>query len=121
MTDIYQKTALTGGRFQDSRGLPLALGYLVFELSHDSNVSVFGSPTGEQVVAGRDTKMYLNMNGSLNPGYSIWANSILAPSGSFYKVRAFNSSGLEVWSSPQIFQFTYAPTLDLGAVQPGTP
>jgi hypothetical protein len=121
MTDIYQKTALTGGRFQDSQGNPLSLGYLVFKLSHDSNVAVFGSPTGEQVVAGRNTKMYLNMNGSLNSGYSIWANNILAPSGSFYGVRAFNSSGLEVWSSPQIFQLTYAPTLDIGSVQPVTP
>jgi hypothetical protein len=118
MTNVYKKALLTGGQFQDASGNALSLGYLVFKLSSDSNVAVLGGPTGLQIVSGSTVKIFLDTNGNIQSGQSIWTNDILSPSGSFYQVRAFNSSGLEVWTAPQYFTLLYQPSINLGTYQP---
>jgi hypothetical protein len=115
------KAILTGGKFQDSAGNPLSLGYLLFTLNHDGDATLLGAPTGSQVIAGVRVKFPLDMNGSVTSNSGIWTNDVLQPTGSFYTVTAFNSSGLEVWASPQIFMFTYAPNIDLGTQIPILP
>jgi hypothetical protein len=117
----FTKAILNGGNFQDSAGNPLSSGYLVFTLNHDSNVSVLGAPHGSQVISGVSIKFYLDVNGSLAANKGLWTNDLLTPTGSYYTVRAFDRTGIEVWASPQIFTFVYSTTLDLGSIQPTTP
>ncbi len=120
MASIFQKSILTGGAFQSLNGTALSLGYLVFTLSHDSNISVLGSPTGQQVVSGSSVKIFLDMNGNVQ-NQSIWANSVLTPAGSFYLVRLFNSNGLAVWATPQNWTLPYQATINLGSISPSLP
>jgi hypothetical protein len=117
----FSKAVLTGGKFQDNAGNPLSLGYITFTLNHDENVSLLGAPSGSQVASGITTTFYLNVNGSLISNSGIWTNDVLQPPGSYYVVRAYNSSGLEVWTSPQIFTLIYTPTIDVGSLQPSLP
>lgn len=121
MSNIYKKANLTGGSFQDNQGNVLSLGTLTWKLSHDSNVSTLGGPNGLQVVAGIITTTPLDMNGNLLANQFIWTNDVLTPSGSYYLVRAYNVSGIEVWSAPQIFTLTYAATINVGTLQPSLP
>ncbi len=118
---LFNKANVTGGGFQDNQGNRLAGGYLTLTLSHDSNVYLLGSFTGSQVVAGQVTKLYLNNLGDLFPNQFVWTNDQLTPAGSFYTVRAYNSSGLQVWQAPQTWMLTYAPTIDVGYLSPNVP
>jgi hypothetical protein len=120
MASIFNKSVLTGGGFQDASGLPVSFGYLEFTLYSDSNISVLGGPTGQQVVAGRSVKIFLDTNGNAQPNQSIWANSVLNPPGSFYLVKLFNSSGLEVWGALQSFTLNYQPIINLGTLSPSS-
>ena len=126
MATLFNKAMIVGGQFQDSSGQPLSNGWLVFKLSHDSNVSILGisltSPSGQQVVAGIQIKMFLDNNGNLVPNQYLWTNDVLTPSGSYYRVTAYNSQGLQVWNSPQNFFIQpYAPILDIAALVPQVP
>ncbi len=121
MSSSYNKAKLIGGAFQDSSGTPLSNGKVVWTLSHDSNVATLGGPTGSQIVAGIDTTAYLDMNGNVSGSFYLWTNDILTPTGSYYTVRAYNSSGLEIWSVPQIFTLKYAATIDIGTLEPTIP
>lgn len=121
MTTVYQKATLTGGGIQDSQGNPLSNGWLVWTLSHDSNLTVLGSPNGTQVVSGVSTKMYLDQNGNILGSPTLWTNDLLTPSGSYYTVKAYNHAGLQVWSVPQIFTLTYSPTINFGSLTPIIP
>jgi len=116
MASIFNKSVLVGGAFQDSLGSPISFGYLIFTLYSDSNVAVLGGPTGQQIVAGSSVKVFLDANGNVQNNQSIWANSVLNPSGSFYLVRLFNSNGLEVWSSQKSWTLFYQPTINLGTL-----
>ena len=116
MTSIFQKSVLKGGSFQDASGQPISFGYLRFILYADSNVSVLGGPTGQQIIAGQSIRISLDANGNVQKNQSIWANSVLNPPGSFYLVILFNSNGLEVWSSQQTWVLNYQTTIDLGTL-----
>ena len=116
MASIFNKSILTGGSFQDSLGSPISFGHLEFTLYSDSNIAVLGGPTGQQVVAGRSVKIFLDANGNAQPNQSIWANSVLNPPGSFYLVKLFNSDGLEVWGTLQSFTLNYQPIINLGTL-----
>lgn len=119
--NTFTKSVLYGGKFQDSLGNPLANGYLTFTLNHDENVSLLGSASGSQVVSGIVTTLYLDGTGSLLANTGIWTNDLLYPQGSYYIVRAYNSSGLAVWNSPQIWVLHYAPAIDIGSIICQTP
>ena len=122
MTNAYSKSNITGGGFQNNQGVPLSGGYLTFQLSHDSNVSTLGGPTGIQVVAGQTTHMLLDSNGNLCPNQYLWTNDNLSPSGSYYKVIAYDSSGIRVWNTPQIMYIEpYATQINIGTLIPNTP
>jgi hypothetical protein len=116
MASIFNKSLLTGGSFQDSLGQSINFGYLIFKLYSDSSVSVLGGPTGQQIASGISVKIFLDANGNVQQNQSIWANSVLNPTGSFYLVRLFNSNGLEVWSTPQTWTLNYQPTINLGTL-----
>ena len=85
---------VSGGSFQDSEGAVLANGYLTFELNQDGIVN-----TSTLVCAGFIIKVPLDANGNirLSPASSIWPNSVMTPSGSFYMVTAFTANGVKVW------------------------
>jgi len=121
MANSYQKARLINGAFQDSSGNPLSLGKLVWTLSHDSNVATLGGPTGSQVASGINSTAYLDMNGNIAGTFYLWTNDVLTPAGSYYTVRAYNSSGLEIWATPQTFTLVYATTIDVGTLQPQIP
>ena len=122
MTSTYSKSILTGGGFQDNQGNPLSSGWLTFQLSHDGNVSTLGGPNGIQIAAGVITTFYLDVNGNLSSNTGLWTNDLLTPAGSYYTVRAYNSQGLEVWTSPQVFYIQpHAPSINLGTLTPNTP
>lgn len=115
------KSVLIGGAFQDGGGNRVASGYLTWTLSHDEAVQTLGGPTGAQVSAGISVTIPLDNLGNIISGYSLWANDVLSPANSYYLVRLYSNSGLPLWSSPQIFVLTYAPTIDVGSLTPVTP
>ena len=118
----YNKSNIVGGGFQNSSGYPISLGTLTFTLGHDSNVCTLGSPSGMQITAGQTIKFKLDMNGNLCPGQYLWTNDVLTPAGSYYTVTAFDSNGIQVWTSPQQFYFQpYSPTIDIGTLTPLVP
>jgi hypothetical protein len=124
-TSIFQPSILVGGAFQDALGVPVSFGYLLFTLSSDSNVSVLGGLTGQQIASGVVIKIFLdgigNAQNSSSIQQSLWANEALNPSGTFYLVRLFNSSGLEVWNSPKNWSLPYQSTIDLGTITGSVP
>lgn len=115
------KAILIGGKFQDNAGNPLSFGWITLTLGHDENASFLGANSGSQVISGVTTKITLDINGNLTANTGIWTNDLLLPSGSYYTVRAYNSSGLQVWLSPQIWTLTYSATIDVGSIIPTTP
>ncbi len=118
----YQKSNIVGGSFQDPQGNPLNNGYLVFRLSHDSNVTTLGAPTGAQVTAGVQITMFLDQNGNLVPNQYLWTNDVLTPSGSYYRVTAYNSQGIQIWNFPQNFFIQpYAAQINIGSLEPTIP
>lgn len=122
-TPIFYQISLSGGQFQDSSGKPVSLGWLEWQLSHDSNVCVLGGPIGNQIVSGIKTKIFLDQNGNALPG-QIWPNDQLTPSGSYYNVKLYNNQGIEVWGVPQQFVlqgYTAGQVVDLGTLQPQQP
>src|SRR5215472_817655 len=107
---------LTGGAFQDVEGNVLALGSLVFELSHDS----YDTTTGSQIVAGLKRTFSLDANGNVSG--TIENNDQLSPAGSYYIVRAFKADGTIAWRQNQyvVVVSTTSP-FNLNAVIPGSP
>lgn len=93
------KTQLLGGAFQDSEGNVLASGVLVFKLNQDSEVS------GIQICSGIEVTVQLDSNGNVAsssstptaPNQYIWANDILSPVNSFYRVTGYKSNGQPAW------------------------
>lgn len=85
-----------GGAFTDPAGNPLASGYLVMQLSHDSVSSA------NEICAGIKRRVNLDASGNVNPSVAIWSNNVLTPSGSFYYITVYASDGTEVVSRCQI-------------------
>jgi hypothetical protein len=111
---------IEGGNFQDAEGNVLALGYLIWELSHDENFSAGPS----QIVAGLKLKVSLNSSGSVasSPAVMIYSNDVLTPTGSFYIVQAYKADGTQAWADQQFFSFTSSPNpIDLGTLAPLNP
>lgn len=108
---------LINGNFQDDEGNVLANGYLTMQLSQDAQVSVSGSPVG-QVGAGIRVKVPLDSSGNIQgtPGDNltpicIWPNDVMAPTGTYYTVRAYSAVGQLVWG-PQVVTVTGASPFD---------
>lgn len=122
MPSIFKKANIVGGGFQDASGNPLSNGWLVFSLSHDSNIAVLGGPNGMQVAAGLQVTLFLNGLGNIVPNSYLWTNDSLTPFGSYYRVNAFNFQGVQAWAFPQIFIIQpYAATIDIGTITPQIP
>ena len=85
---------IINGRWQDSLGNPLALGYLTFRLNTDGH-------SGVQVAAGRLVKVPLDAFGNIAGTVSLWTNDSLTPAGTVYDIRAYTAKGQEVWRNPK--------------------
>lgn len=111
------KNQITGGGFQDALGNPLALGYLQFELSQDSQVN--GTT---QIAAGYIVKINLDSSGNIStsPAQSVWPNDVISPVGTFYLVSAFSANGQLVWG-PNAQQVLSTPSpFDIGVWVPAS-
>jgi hypothetical protein len=113
------KTQLINGAFQDSEGNVLANGYLNFDLNQDGSVSGVGN------IASRITiKILLDANGNVATSPSnqyVWANDVILPPNSFYKVTGYTAAGQPAWG-PNNQQVTSGGTgggtFDLGTWVP---
>jgi len=87
-------TQLIGGKFQDSEGNPLALGYL---------------------------KMKLNQDGSAvtSPAQYVWGNDDIATPNTYYRVTGYTAQGQPAWG-PNNQQIISGATFDLGTWVPNT-
>ena len=111
---------IENGGFTDFEGNPLALGYLLMQLSHDECYAI--GPN--QVVGGLKLTINLNSTGNIptSPATLVWSNDVLTPSGSYYIVRAFKADGTEAWASPQYWTLAASPDpLDVGGIVPTNP
>ena len=109
-----------GGAYQDLEGNPLALGYLIVQLNHDSQYS--GTPA--QVVAGLKERIALDANGNIpsSPATYLYSSDVLAPPDSYYIVQAYKSDGTSASASEQYWQFTSTPDpLNVGSLVPYNP
>src|SRR6266478_7161615 len=89
------KTQLVNGFFQDNQGNLLANGYLEFVLSQDESVTSVGN-----IASGITIKILLDSSGNVSTSPSLqymWANDVMLPTNSFYRVTGFTSKGQPAW------------------------
>lgn len=122
----FTRTQVIGGKFQDAEGNPLALGYLTLDLNQDENILSTAS-----VCAGVEITINLDDNGSAISTTStptganqfVWANDIMTPINSYYRVRGYNANGQQVFgpNNQQIISGGIGgSTFDLGTWVPNT-
>jgi hypothetical protein len=78
------------GTFVNPMGEPLENGYLVLQLSHDSQ-----SGTPNQVVSGFRLRVTLDSSGQISPPVAIYSNTGLLPDDSFYYATVYAADGTE--------------------------
>jgi len=111
---------LEGGNFQNASGAVIAGGKLLLTISHDESYA--SGPS--QIVGGQKFTVTLDNNGNIpvSPAFKVYDNADLLPSGSFYIVRLFDSTGAEVWASPQYWTLLASPNpIDVGTIVPTNP
>jgi hypothetical protein len=100
-------TQLIDGNFQDANGAPLALGYIIMQLSQDAQ-----SSQQSQVDGGRTITITLDANGNADAGQYVWPNTALNPSTTYYIVNVYSAAGQLVWG-PNYMLVDTVPTFDL--------
>src|ERR1700733_6664469 len=109
---------LSGGNFRAADGDVLANGTLNFILSHDEQET----STPAQVVGGLPQVIQLDSTGNVVAGQSLEANDAMAPSGSYYQVMAYDSTGKRAWKCQQFVTITSSPSpFNLSAIVPTNP
>jgi hypothetical protein len=101
---------IIGGSFSNCLGQPLAYGYLIVELSADTQVS------NQQIIGGFHGRIALDENGNVAGTVNLEANDALTPIGTYYLVSVHASDGTLV-STPYRLQLivTSSPSpFDLG-------
>jgi hypothetical protein len=107
------KNQVVGGAFQDALGNPVALGYMLFELSQDAQVN-----STTQLGAGRVITIKLDSSGNVAGTQSVWPNDALSPAGTFYNVSVYTANGQLVWG-PNAQQVLSTPSpYNIGAWVP---
>jgi hypothetical protein len=102
---VVGKIQIFGGDYQNFEGAPLALGYLIVQLSHDEQEVVNpGLLTGMPKL-----KIALDNTGNIppSPATNIWPNDQLYPGGSYYTVWGYAEDGTFVFG-PQVWILTSA-------------
>jgi hypothetical protein len=102
---VTGKIQIIGGDFQNAEGAPLALGYLIVQLSHDEMEVVNpGLITGMPKL-----KIALDNTGNIpvSPATTLWPADQLLPGGSYYTVWGYDESGAFVFG-PQFWVLTSA-------------
>src|SRR2546429_9936786 len=103
---------LTGGGFQDILGVPLANGYLIFELNKPTSVSGIG-----YICDGVKVKVTLDSSGNVAGTQYLWGNDAMTPSDSYYRVTAYTAQGQPAWG-PNNQQITGTGAFDIGTWVP---
>ena len=111
---------LVGGKFQDSEGNVLALGYLKMRLSQDGTVVGVGS-----ICAGIEITIRLNASGSVDTvtAQYVWGNDEISPVNTYYTVTGYTAEGQAAWGPnvQQVVGFPSGPgTFDVGTWIPNT-
>ena len=86
-------------QFFDPEGNPIAGGHVDISLSTDCQT------TGNtQIGSGIVTKIPLDTTGTITGSYLIWQNASLTPSGSYYILSVYTSSG-QLVQGPDVMTF----------------
>jgi hypothetical protein len=104
-------TLITGGRFSDFAGNPIANGTLKVRLGQDVN-AIDGTIVG----AGWLASVPLDSNGNVTP-FQLWSSAEINPSVP-YRFKVFTPAGQEVFNQ-EIFVLD-GPTFDLGGASYAT-
>jgi hypothetical protein len=109
-------TTLTGGNFQTPDGTLLQSGSTItFQLSNPAQV------TGNDAQLAQDyTVTYGISAGDIQSGATIWANSQLTPSGTYYRVNIYNQNG-QLIRGPENWVLSGSSPIDLGTIVATTP
>ena len=91
---MANKLQLSGGNFQDSLGNVVANGYILMQLSQDSQVN-----SNTQLSSGIIVKVLLDSSGNVvsSPAQSIWGTDVMTPTNTVYQVQVFDNRGELVW------------------------
>ena len=84
MPNQNQRGPLPVTTFQDAQGNLVIEGYLLIRLSQDAK-----APDNSHICAGRATRTDLDVNAQAFP--LLWANSVLTPAGTMYRVDTFTA------------------------------
>lgn len=113
-------TQLIGGSFQDSEGNLLVDGYLEFVLNQDESITGVGNiASGVAIRIQLDSVGNVASSSSTPPATNqfIWANDVMLPVNSYYRVTGFTKAGQIAWG-PNNQQITTGGTgggtFDLG-------
>jgi hypothetical protein len=86
-------------QFFDPEGNPVAYGYVDISVSVDCQ-----STSDTQIGKGSVATIPLDATGIITGSYPIWQNSSLTPSGSYYIIKVYTSSG-QLVQGPDIITF----------------
>src|ERR1700690_4233900 len=92
---VTGKIQIIGGSYQTFEGAPLALGYLIVQLSHDAQELVDPG----LLIGAPKINILLDNTGNIpsSPATMIWPNDQLLPGGTFYTVNGYTSDGTYVF------------------------
>lgn len=91
--------ALPALQFFDPEGNPVANGHITLGVSVDCQTT-----SNTQVGSGLSVKVPLDTTGTVTGSYVIWQNASLTPSGSYYIISVYTSSG-QLVQGPDVITF----------------
>lgn len=110
---------ILNGHFQDCEGNPVAGGVLTLEL----NTVATDAATGTyQICPGEVVSYSLDATGSILGTQYVWANNLLSPSGTLYKMVVYSSKGQLSWG-PNYLSLNggVSGVIDLDNIVPNNP
>lgn len=93
------RISLPALQFFDSEGNPVALGSVELALSVDCQTT-----SNTQIGSSVSVKIPLDSTGTITGSYLIWQNASLTPSGSYYILSVYTSSG-QLVQGPDVITF----------------
>ena len=93
------RISLPALQFVDSEGNPVSNGQVELRLSVDCQTT-----STTQIGSGFVTDIPLDSTGTITGSYLIWQNASLTPSGSYYVINVYTSSG-QLVQGPDVITF----------------
>ena len=89
------RSSLPITNFQNPDGSPVAKGYLRIRISQNASISFLipGPITEHNQIQSNFTKVSLDSSGNVTGSPTFWANADLSPSGTYYILEVFSSTG----------------------------